>query len=180
LRRSGAGHPLVELVLAEGTSEAVAEWVESGRVELGIVQLPASGGSFTEHPLLTEPFVLLASSRGGLARRRSVRLESLATEPFVFYKGRARETALAACRAAGFEPRVACESGELETVRALVAAGLGVALLPRLAAREPGASCVAIRISAPRIERHLAVLTRAGHTLSPAAEVFRKLLRPGR
>ena len=171
-----AAHPEVELVLAEGTSEAVAEWVESGRVELGLVQLPTSGGRFAEHPLLTEPFVVLAPSAHRIATRRSVRLAQLAGEAFVFYKGRARDTALAACRTAGFEPRVACESGELETVRALVAAGLGLALLPQLATRRLPEDCVAVRVSEPVVRRQLAVLSRAGHTSSPAAAAFRALL----
>ena len=169
-------HPLVELALFEGTSEAVAQWVESGRVEFGIVQLPTSGGRFDEHVLFTEPFVILVSKTHPAARQRSIRLAKLAHEPFVFYKGRARDSALAACRAAGFEPRVACESSELETIRSLVAAGLGIAILPQLATRQPAANCVAVRLHGEAIERQVALLSRAGHDASPGAAVFRRIL----
>ncbi len=172
-------HPLVELALFEGTSEAVAQWVEGGRVEFGIVQLPTSVGSFDERLLLTEPFVALISKAHPAAKQSSISLAKLATEPFVLYKGRARDTALAACRAAGFEPRIACESSELETIRCLVAAGLGVAILPRLATRQPSANCVAIRLRGDCVERQVAILSRTGHTASPSAAVFREMLARG-
>jgi hypothetical protein len=99
------------------------------------VQLPAPGDAFQVTPLRDESFVLLVPKKHPLARRRLPKLAELGKEAFVFYKGRARDVAQAACRAAGFEPRTACESGELETIRSLVAADLGIALLPELAAR---------------------------------------------
>ncbi len=169
-------HPQVELVLAEGTSDTVADWVESGRVALGIVQLPSSGGRFEERLLLTEHFVLLAAADHRLAKQKAVNLASLSEEPFVCYKGRARDTALAACREAGFEPRITCESGELEAVHALVAAGLGLALLPELAAHRAAPDCALVKLRSPKVERRLAVLTRRGGKNSPAAAVFEELL----
>jgi LysR family hydrogen peroxide-inducible transcriptional activator len=165
-------HPKVELALYEGTSEAVAQWVESGRVELGIVQLPTAGGRFDERPLLTERFVALVPSTHPTARQRSVALEKLSGESFVLYKGRARDTALAACRAAGFEPRIACESSELETIRSLVGAGLGIALLPQLATRQKTVDCTALDIRGVAVERQVALLTRTAGTVSPGAEGF--------
>jgi len=173
-------HPQVELVIAEGTSEAVAEGVESGRVEMGVIQHPTPAGPFDERTLLTEPFVILAGPQHAIAHHRRVNLQSLADEPFVFFKGRARESALAACRAAGFEPRLACESGELETVRALVAAGLGVAILPELAAQRARPACALVRLSDPKVERKLVIVTRRGHAPSPAAAEFETLLRGAR
>jgi DNA-binding transcriptional LysR family regulator len=172
-------HPLVELALVEGTSEAVAQWVESGRVEFGIVQLPTLGGSFDEVLLFTEPFVVLVAKENPAAKSRSVSLAQLAAEPFIFYKGRARDTAFAACRAAGFEPRIACESSELETIRSLVGAGLGIAILPQLATRRPAANCIAVRLRGDPVERQVAALTRSGHAASPGASVFREILSTG-
>ncbi len=172
-------HPGVELCLFEGTSEAVAQWIENGRVELGIVQLPTGGGGFDETVLFREPFVVLVARKHPAARLRSVDLARLAPEPFVLYKGRARDTALAACRAAGFEPRIACESGELETVRSLVSAGLGLAILPQLAVRQRIANCVVVKLQGDPVEREVALLNRSGQTASPSAAVFRSMLSAG-
>lgn len=169
-------HPGVDLVLLEGTSEAVAQWVESGRAELGVVQLPAPAGEFEETLLFAEPFVLLVPRTHALARRRQVRLAELASESFVFYKGRARDAAHVACRAAGFEPRVACESGELETIRALVGAGLGLALLPSLAARLPEPRSAVVRLQGEPVRRRVALLQRRQQALSSAGAAFRELL----
>jgi DNA-binding transcriptional LysR family regulator len=170
-------YPLVELALFEGTSEIVAQWVESGRVEFGIVQLPTSSGSFDEHPLFIEPFVALISKNHSLAKQRSIALAKLADEPFILYKGRARDTALTACRTAGFEPRIACESSELETIRSLVAAGLGIAILPHLATRQATPKCVAVRLRDNPAQRQVALLTRTGHSTSPSAAAFREMLK---
>ena len=70
-------HPQVELALLEGTSEVVAQWVEAGRIELGVVQLPASGDAFQVTPLLDESFVLLVPRKHPLARRRLPKLAEL-------------------------------------------------------------------------------------------------------
>ena len=169
-------HPQVELALFEGTSEAVAHWVESGRVDFGIVQLPAAVGNFEASILFSEPFVLLTGKSHPIAKRRTIELARLAKEPFILYKGRARDTAVAACRAAGFEPRIACESGELATIRSLIAAGLGIALLPQLATSQAMKGCVSILIQGEAISRQVAILSRSGQAPSPSAAVFRKVL----
>jgi DNA-binding transcriptional LysR family regulator len=172
-----ARHPRVELVLFEGTSEAVAQWVERGRVEFGLVQMPAPTGSFDAEPIWKEPFVLLVAAGHPLAGRREVSLEECAGEAFLLYKGRVRETALLACRGAGFEPRIVCETSELETLRRLVASGLGCALLPRLAAPPAGGGCAAVALRGAPVEREIAFLTRAGWTESPGAGEARRLVR---
>ncbi len=169
-------HPLIELALFEGTSEAVAQSVESGRVEFGIVQLPTTSGSFDEQMLFTEPFVVLVAKANPAAKQKTISLAKLADKPFILYKGRARDTALTACRAAGFEPRIACESSELETIRSLVAAGLGIAILPQLATREPTPGCTVVCLCDNPAERQVALLSRSGHKASPSAAVFRAML----
>ena len=158
-------YPLVELALLEGTSEQIAQWVQSGRVELGIVQLPTAASGFDEQILLNEPFIALVSKSHPVAKQRRIGLSKFSQESFILYKGRARDTALNACRKAGFE-----------TIRALVAAGLGVAILPELAGRLAGSQCVALRLQGDSVERQVALLSRAGQKLSPSASVFREIL----
>ncbi len=172
--------PMVELVLLEKTSEGVTEMVESGQAELGFLQLPLKGSKRLDaQALVTEPFVMLVSSTHATARQKSVRLAQFAGETFVFSTGRAGDTAYAACRATGFEPRVVCESNEDDAIRLLVVAGLGVAIVAKQAARELPKGVVAIALRTPRIERTLGMISRHGQKLSTPAEKFASLLCAG-
>lgn len=168
-------HSQVELRLIEDSSEHVADCVESGLADIGFLQLPVSKSAFKTQPIITEPFVLLVGESHALASRKSVQLRQLAAESFVFYKGRARDTALEACRKAGFEPRVICESGELRTVTALVAAGLGLAIIPQLATGSLSGAVRTVTIREPRMQRQIAAIWQKGSLLSPAADALLKL-----
>lgn len=176
IRQFSRQHPQVRLQLLEESSERVAEGVESGRADLGFLQLPASKTVFEAKTLLDEPFVALASRSRALAGKKEFTLRQLAHESFIFYKGRARDTAVEACRKAGFEPLVVCESGELETIRAFVAAGLGVALLPRLASGHLPKSIQAITLRDPHMRRQIAAVWKKGSTLSPAAHALLEMI----
>ncbi len=120
--------------------------------------------------------MLLVAKSHALAKQKEVALRQLAAQSFIFYKGRARDTALEACRKAGFEPRIACESGELETVRALVAAGLGLAIVPQLAAGNLPKTIQAVTIREPKMQRQIAAVWQKGSALSPAAQALLKLI----
>jgi len=176
IRQFSRQHPQVRLQLLEESSERVAEGVESGRADIGFLQLPASKAVFEAKTLLDEPFVALASRSRALAGKKEFTLRQLAHESFIFYKGRARDTAVEACRKAGFEPLVVCESGELETIRAFVAAGLGVALLPRLASGHLPKSIQAITLRDPHMRRQIAAVWKKGSTLSPAAHALLEMI----
>jgi DNA-binding transcriptional LysR family regulator len=78
------------------------------------------------------------------------------------------EVFIAGCRAAGFSPRIAHRSGDWQAVMALVATGLGVSLVPRLAhtAPPPGVTIVPLTGAAPR--RHVFSACRAGADSNPA------------
>ena len=168
-------HGQVALQLIEDSSERVADCVESGLADIGFLQLPASNSAFMAQPIITEPFVLLISQLHALAGQKSVLLRQLSAESFIFYKGRARDTALEACRKVGFEPHIVCESGELGTVRALVAAGLGLAIVPRLAAGNLPKDILTVAIRDPKMQRQIAAVWQRGSVLSPAATALLKL-----
>jgi DNA-binding transcriptional LysR family regulator len=176
IRSFSRQHEQVELQLIEDSSERVSENVESGLADIGLLQLPASKSAFETRTIISEPFVLLVAKSHSLVKQKEVALKQLATESFIFYKGRARDTALEACRKAGFEPRIACESGELETVRALVAAGLGLAVVPQLATGNLPKTIQAITIREPKMQRQIAAVWQKGSVLSPAAQALLELV----
>lgn len=176
IQRFGKQHDKVELQLIEESSERVADSVESGLSDVGFLQLPASKRTFETRAIITEAFVLLVAKFHALARQKEVSLRQLAGEAFIFYKGRARDTAMEACRKSGFEPRVACESGELQTIHALAAAGLGVAVVPQLAGSRLPKDVRAVGICEPKMQRQIAAVWKKGGTLSSAAEALLKFV----
>lgn len=174
VRQFRKAHPKIELVLKEGRSDEVALMVDSAKAELGFLQFPADKKRFRSSKILSESFVAVIPARHPLAAGKEVSLQQLAEEPFIFYKGRAREVVLAACRDAGFEPSVACESGQLETVRSLVAANLGVAVLPQLGILGPGNGYVVRPLIRPRLTRNLGWIAKRESDLSSVAKAFIK------
>lgn len=111
-----------------------------------------------------------------LATRKRIRLVEAADELFVTLEpgyGLRRITD-ALCTEAGFTPKVAFEGEEAETLRGLVAAGLGVALLPPPAVPRPGV--VELTVTAPRAVREIGVAWLDGHVDTPPVAAFKKFL----
>src|SRR5512132_186785 len=139
-------HPAVqvELALVEATEEAVGG-LRAGRADLVLVAVPAGQplDDQVEAPrLFEEPMLAVLPGGHRLARRRTLRLDDLAGEPWVLGGGPGcsdRATILRACHAAGFEPRVTLDfpTDDYHATQGMVAAGAGVTLLPRLALAVP-------------------------------------------
>jgi molybdate transport repressor ModE-like protein len=141
-----AAHPAVqvELSLVEATEEAIGG-LRTGRADLFLVARPAGeppADQVEAHRLLEDPMLAVLPGGHRLARRRTLRLDDLAGEPWVLGGGPGcsdRATILRACHAAGFEPRVTVDfpTDDYNATQGMVAAGAGVTLLPRLALAVP-------------------------------------------
>lgn len=176
-------HPGVEVALREGGASALVAMIERSTVDFAIAVLPVDHATIATTPLFTEPLLLAVASTSAIALvagDQPVPLRVAAQEPFILYRAsyHLRSATIDGCHAAGFEPRVALEGGEMETVLRMVAAGLGVSLVPRLAfAGAPRPDVVGLAVSEPPLARTLAVAHRHDRQLSPAAEAFIATLR---
>jgi len=106
-----------------------------------------------------------------------VEIRQLQHEPWVLspQNYELREATLSACLAAGFAPRVVLDGGETDTLLRFVAAGIGVALVPRLAML--GASdLVPLRVCDQRLTRTLGIVWRGDRAASPAARALREFM----
>jgi DNA-binding transcriptional LysR family regulator len=134
-----AAHPDVELSLAEGEPEEIAPRLRGGELDLALLfefegqSLDAGRASRVE--LLEDPMFLALPKEHRLAARERLRLADLAGEAWVQTSAASNcsRHVVRCCHAAGFEPNVAFESDDYQTVQGLVAAGVGVALIPRMA-----------------------------------------------
>jgi DNA-binding transcriptional LysR family regulator len=132
-----ARYPGVELSLRQAGSRDLVASLDDGDLDIALVILPVTTTSVTARALADEELVLAVHLRHRLADRASVTVKELNGLPLVgFREGYdLRETTLTACRAAGFEPTLALEGGEMDGVLALAAAGLGAAIVPLTALR---------------------------------------------
>jgi len=138
--RFRAAHPGVEVSLAEGESEQIAPRLRAGDFEIVILFEFVGvgerlGAGMRRFELLDDPLHLALPAEHPLAGRSKLRLEDLRDESWVQTSAASpcARHVVRSCHAAGFEPRVSFESDDYQTVQGLVAAGVGVALIPYLA-----------------------------------------------
>lgn len=134
--------------------------------------VPNQGGDLTWLPLAVEPVDLVLPPDHPAGRRRAVRLGDLADDTWIGGCPRCRQHLVERCQAAGFEPRLAHETDDYVAVQALVAAGLGVTLLPRSALRAFHHPEVVVRSSPTLGARHVGLVYRAGAEQVPATRAF--------
>ncbi len=187
-------YPDVELTLAEGEPEQIVPRLRAGELDLALLfefagETPLEG-EMTRVGLLEDPMYLALPREHPLAEREHVRLEDLHDDAWVQTSSSSpcARHVVRSCHAAGFEPRVSFESDDYQTVQGLVAAGVGVALIPELAlsvVRED----IAIRSLSPAPPvRDVIAAVPAGARLVPAApamlgvleQAARRLKHPGR
>jgi DNA-binding transcriptional LysR family regulator len=170
-----ARHPDVELTLAEGEPEQIAPRLRAGEIDLALLFEfgPAAGADeLTRVELFEDPLYLALPREHVLAQKRKLRLEDLRGEAWVQTSSSSpcAQQVVRSCHAAGFEPNVAFESDDYQTVQGLVAAGVGVALIPELALNPVVREDIAIRALSPRPPvRQVVAATPAGARLLPAA-----------
>jgi DNA-binding transcriptional LysR family regulator len=170
-----ARHPDVELTLAEGEPEEIEPRLRAGEIDLALLfEFGAAAGAdeLTRVELLEDPLYLALPREHKLATKRKLRLEDLRGEAWVQTSSASpcARHVVRSCHAAGFEPNVAFESDDYQTVQGLVAAGVGVALIPELALNPVVREDIAIRALSPQPPvRQVVVATPAGARLLPAA-----------
>jgi LysR family transcriptional regulator, hydrogen peroxide-inducible genes activator len=129
--------PRLELMLFEYQTEPMLERLRHGDIDVGVLALPVAAEGFAERELYEEPFMVALPEGHPLAARAQLRIEDLAGETVLLLEeGHClREQALAACRHSGMHERQDFRATSIETLRQMVAAGVGITLLPQLATR---------------------------------------------
>lgn len=125
--------PNVEVVLHQKASwEQIAE-LHSHMLDVGIIRPPIPATSLETLTIRQEPFVVALPVGHPLAEQKSIPLSALAHEPFVLFSRQIKThfvaQVLQLCQQAGFEPQIAQEVHEMQTLVGLVAAGVGVSLV---------------------------------------------------
>jgi len=170
-------YPNIEIVLIEETTRQLEQLTASGGTDVSLLSLPLIEPSLAYLPVIEEVICLAVPPDHPLAayQDKAVSVGQLKEEPFILLKkGQGfRLIAHDMCAAAGFDPRIVFESANIDTVQALVAAGMGVAFLPKMVTRSDwqGRAPVYLRLEG-NPTRTLVIAYRKGRYLSNAAEAF--------
>jgi DNA-binding transcriptional LysR family regulator len=167
-------HPAIEIGLTEQHNEPLLRAVADGDLDAAIVGMPAGqavSARVRTRMIAAEPLVVAVPRGHALAGRAGVAIGRLREQPMITltHNSGLRVVLERACRDAGFTPRIAAETSELGSLVDLVAAGLGVALLPRSAAA--GAGVAVLRLTRPCLQRRTA-LAWNDVAASPAGRAF--------
>ncbi|WEK55752.1 MAG: LysR family transcriptional regulator [Candidatus Cohnella colombiensis] len=176
-------YPNIEIALIEESTKNLEQLTANGGTDVSLLSLPLEEPSLVYEPLIDEelwlavppdhPFVTLYANR-------SITIADLREEPFVLLKkGQGfRTIAHNLCMQAGFEPQVVFESANIDTVQALIGAGMGIGFVPKMMTRIDSSEHAPVYL--PLTEhptRTLVIAYRKGRYLSNAAEAFIQTFR---
>jgi LysR family hydrogen peroxide-inducible transcriptional activator len=131
--------PRLELLLVEEKTDQILTRLRDGRLDAGLLALPIHDDQLHVEPLFDEPFLLAVPQQHPMAGQDSLDLHELDDQHLLLLEeGHClRDQALDVCRMAGADERDGFRATSLETLRQMVAAGVGITLLPVLAVQPP-------------------------------------------
>jgi DNA-binding transcriptional LysR family regulator len=177
-----ARHPDVQLSLVEADPDECAARLRERDLELALIyefeQARSPFGDLRQHALLEDRLYLALAADNPLASRTSLSLEDLADEPWVqgVRGGSTLEVLPAACRSVGFEPKIVFRTDDHMAVQGLVAAGVGIGLIPTIALPTARRDIEIRPFSDPQLIRHVRAALPPGQYRSPAAEALLEVL----
>ena len=179
-------HPEVAITLAEGEPEEIAPRVRAGEFDLALLfEFPGvgprrgrPGAGLRSVRLLEDPMDVVLPADHPLSLSPKLSLSDLRDEQWVQTSAQSpcARHVVRSCLAAGFEPDVAFESDDYDTVQGLVAAGVGVALIPRLALTRVHSGIVVRELAPASPTRLVTAATMTGPGVAPAARSMLSLL----
>jgi len=183
LRRSA---PEMPLDVEENTTAALDRMLRAGELDAVVLALPYEVPGIDTVPLYEEQFSVVAPAKHALARRKAVAVEELdAGELLLLPVGHCfRDQVLEACHEFSRPPEAGRQGNSLETLRSMVASGLGVSVLPAtaLTPRHANPLVKTVEFSSPRPARRIALAARRGFhraaALAKLVEAVRALPLP--
>lgn len=165
-------YPQIQVQLTEESSPNLGKALREGRLDLAILDEAGLVEGLESRILFSEPLLVACPRSHPFASRGSIPLGALAGEPLILMKSGHgfRRIMLSSLEAAGVDPRVVYESGGIETVQALVEAGLGLSLVPLMVCRQKGPAYLTIEPPTP--SRSLFLAWREGMSSPPATQAL--------
>jgi LysR family transcriptional regulator, hydrogen peroxide-inducible genes activator len=164
--------PGVEIVVEEATTALLLKLANACEIDFAVASRPIQDRRMEVKDLFTEELRLALPARHPLTRKRTVRLADLEKEPFIVMKeGHCLgDQVLNFCERRDLKPTISFRSAQLETIQALVHSGVGISLIPEMAARKKRAGLPEYRSPvSPKPERKIVAIWLKQRPLSRAA-----------
>lgn len=180
--RIRARFPRLELLLVEEKTEQVLRMLREGRLDAGVLALPLHDDQLHVEPLFEEPFLLAVPQGHRLATRSRLELGDLGSESLLLLEDGhcLRDQALDVCQLSGAVEKCGFRATSLETLRQMVAANVGITLLPELAVRPPVPPQEAVsllRFADPAPSRRIAMVWRRSSAMHAFLIGFAAVIR---
>ncbi len=178
LTRFRVRHKDVDLVVTTGSADAILALLRNHRVDLALLTLPIVGADLVVRPVLREELVVVTARRHVLTQQRLIDANSLARYPLVLFEpgSNTRRVVDEFFQAQLVPMNVAMETESVEIIKAMVASGLGITLIPyaSIAADIRGRRFGWARVRGMRLYRESGwVYLRSDHEPRPITEVLR-------
>jgi len=174
-------YPHVKFSLNQGSYHYLKEAVVRGDVNIALMgPVPMNVNKTKGTILFTEDLVALLPKKHSLAKERSITLNDLRNDSFILFPEGyiLREIVDKACSQFGFKPQMAFEGEDIDGLKGLASAGLGVTIVPEITIVENiPRSTVAIPIIEPSVTRTVGVLIPTERTLLPTEKLFLQFLK---
>ena len=178
-------HPKLRLLLREEMTPHMLAHLAEGKLDAGLLALPVNDPNLEVVPLFVEPFLAAVPTDHPLAAAAEVKIDDLAQAGLLLLEeGHClRDQALEACHLQGMKSEE-IRATSLETLRQMVAMGLGVTLIPALASVSPSGQQVVLKpVAKPGASRTVGLVWRRrsplAYTMAQLAETLAKRLPPG-
>ena len=169
-------YPDVSFHLRQGSYKYLIEAVKSRELNLAFLgPLPSKDEAIEPTILFSENIHALLPANHRLAKQPHINLIELREEQFVLFPDGyvLRKVAIDACRSAGFVPNVTSEGEDMDALKGLVAAGIGVTLLPESSLYDSTPRLtVKVPIGTPAIRRTVGLISPTNRDLAPSEQVF--------
>jgi DNA-binding transcriptional LysR family regulator len=176
IRRFTTAWPQVDVELREASQDTeLLEAVERGDLDLAFVMLPVEDGPYETVELMRDPYVLVVPAGSPLAREAPT-LRRIAEEPLIGFRDcRSTDFVEAHFRNRGAQPRFVFRSDDNPTVLGLVAAGVGIALMPMLTVDDTDPAIEVVKLGDRVPPRLIGIAWHRDRYRSAAAEAFVEL-----
>ena len=166
-------YPDAKLRIVEDTTSVLVKGLRDLSIDVAILALPLRHKDLELFPIRTEPLFAVLRSDHPRAPRKSLALKDLRGESFVMLRdGHCfRDLSMGACAHARITPNIAFESGQFSSLLGMVAAGVGVSLVPEMAI-DRNAGCRYVRLSDAQATRTIVAAVVRGRSFNRIQQAF--------